>query len=54
MTTLIITVIILLVAVLLMAIGTIVSGRNLKGSCGGTGKDCSCSSVEKESCSNSH
>lgn len=34
-----------------MAIGVLFSGRSLKGSCGGTGANCSCSDGEREACS---
>ncbi len=33
-----------------MAIGVVVSGRRLKGSCGGTGKDCACDDEARRSC----
>lgn len=33
-----------------MAVGVIFSGRSLQGSCGGTGKDCSCSAKDQEEC----
>lgn len=34
-----------------MSIGVLVSGRSLRGSCGGTGADCSCDSSTRDSCS---
>ena len=35
-----------------MAIGVIVSGRRLAGSCGGTGADCLCEKKERGECPN--
>ena len=39
------------VIVAAMSIGVAVSGRALRGSCGGTGEDCTCDSATRESCS---
>ena len=33
-----------------MSIGVLVSGRPLKGSCGGTGEDCSCDDAARREC----
>jgi len=33
-----------------MGIGVMVTGRRLKGSCGGTGKDCACDDEARRSC----
>jgi hypothetical protein len=33
-----------------MAVGVVVSGRRLRGSCGGTGKDCACDDEARRSC----
>ena len=33
-----------------MSIGVLVSGRPLKGSCGGTGEDCSCDEAAQREC----
>ena len=33
-----------------MALGVIVQGKKLKGSCGGTGKACECSPLAARSC----
>jgi hypothetical protein len=38
------------VVVLAMAVGVIVQGRRLKGSCGGTGEACTCSAVAARAC----
>jgi hypothetical protein len=38
------------VVVLAMAVGVIVHGRRLKGSCGGTGEACTCSAVAARAC----
>ena len=36
--------------VLAMALGAIVQGKKLKGSCGGTGRDCECSPLAARAC----
>ena len=33
-----------------MAVGVIFSNRSLRGSCGGTGKECPCSEKEQHEC----
>ena len=35
---------------LAMALDVMVSGRRLRGSCGRTGEDCSCSWIERRTC----
>ncbi len=42
----------LIVAVIMaaMSIGVAVSGRRLRGSCGGTGKDCECDEQARQAC----
>lgn len=37
-------------AMLAMAAGVMLSGRALKGSCGGTGTDCPCTEEERRTC----
>jgi hypothetical protein len=37
-------------AMIAMAVGVIFSDRRLKGSCGGTGRDCSCSAETQRDC----
>ncbi|MCG8589888.1 MAG: hypothetical protein MJE66_11410 [Proteobacteria bacterium] len=36
--------------VLAMSIGAIAQGRRLRGSCGGSGQDCSCSPLAARNC----
>ncbi len=50
MQTFIATALIFGVAMTAMAIGVIFSDRTLKGSCGGTGLDCTCSDEAKREC----
>ena len=38
------------IAMAAMAIGVIFQGKRLKGSCGGTDKDCTCSALEARRC----
>ncbi len=45
-----ITFLIFATAMLLMALGVILAGRRLKGSCGGTGTDCSCDDEKQKEC----
>jgi len=33
-----------------MAVGVVLQGRRLRGSCGGTGQDCSCSPLAARAC----
>lgn len=37
-------------AMLAMAVGVLLSGRRLKGSCGGTGRACSCDETARAEC----
>lgn len=37
-------------AMVAMAVGVIFSNRELKGSCGGTGRECSCSDEARREC----
>ncbi len=37
-------------AMVAMAVGVIFSNRSLRGSCGGTGIDCTCSEKKQEEC----
>lgn len=50
MQTFIATALIFGIAMTAMAIGVIFSDRALKGSCGGTGLDCTCSDEAKREC----
>jgi hypothetical protein len=50
MQTFIATALIFGIAMAAMAIGVIFSNRTLKGSCGGTGLDCTCSDEAKREC----
>ena len=38
------------VVVSAMALGVIVQGRRLRGSCGGVGQDCTCSALAARAC----
>lgn len=44
------TLIVFAVTVCAMSAGVMISGRSLKGSCGGVGAACPCSDAEKRSC----
>ncbi len=46
----VVTVIIFGAAMAAMAVGVIFSDRQLQGSCGGTGEDCSCSAEARQEC----
>jgi hypothetical protein len=50
MQTLLVTVLVIGLSMAAMAIGVILSNRELKGSCGGTGRDCSCSAEARRDC----
>lgn len=50
MQTFIATLILFCLAAAGMAVGLIFSNRSLRGSCGGTGKDCSCSDEDQKEC----
>jgi hypothetical protein len=50
MQTLLVTALIIGLSMVAMAIGVIVSNRELKGSCGGTGRDCTCSAEARRDC----
>jgi len=39
------------IAVLAMAVGVLVQGKRLRGSCGGTGKACTCTPIAARQCS---
>lgn len=51
MATFLATTAIFLLVALAMSLGAILQGRRLRGSCGGTGKDCECSPLAARSCS---
>lgn len=38
------------IAMAAMAVGVIFSNRTLRGSCGGTGRDCTCDPAAREDC----
>ena len=38
------------IVMLAMSIGVIVQGKKLRGSCGGSGKDCECSPLAARTC----
>lgn len=50
MQTLIATFVLFVVVMAAMAIGVMIHGRRLKGSCGGPGADCPCDDAARESC----
>jgi hypothetical protein len=50
MQTFLATAVIFVLSVAAMAVGVIFSNRTLKGSCGGTGLDCSCSDEARRDC----
>jgi hypothetical protein len=49
-TTFLATLVVLLLVVGGMALGVMVHGRRLRGSCGLTGDDCACSALQARSC----
>jgi hypothetical protein len=50
MTTIVLTVGFFAAAMAMMAMGVILSNRELHGSCGGTGKDCVCEIEKRRAC----
>ncbi|MGH0034077.1 MAG: (Na+)-NQR maturation NqrM [Myxococcota bacterium] len=50
MTTFLAALVVVGLTVLAMSLGAMVQGRRLRGSCGGTGQDCSCSPVAARNC----
>ncbi len=50
MQTFLATLIIFIAMTALMAVGVLFSNRRLKGSCGGTGQDCSCDEEKQREC----
>lgn len=50
MPTFIATLVVIGLAMLAMAVGVMITGRALKGSCGGTGAGCPCTPAEREEC----
>ena len=48
--TLVATLAIFAVVVLMMAIGVLIQGKRLRGSCGGSGKACECSPLAARAC----
>lgn len=51
MTTIVLTIAVLGAVMFGMAIGAIVAGKALKGSCGGVGTSCGCSDQQRRECS---
>ncbi|HEB90605.1 MAG TPA: DUF539 domain-containing protein [Deltaproteobacteria bacterium] len=50
MKTFLVTALLFAIAMAAMAVGVIFSNRALKGSCGGTGLDCTCSAEARRKC----
>jgi hypothetical protein len=50
MDTLLATLMIFAASMLAMGVGALVAGRRLKGSCGGSGRDCSCDEAARAEC----
>lgn len=50
MPTILLTVAVLGAVMFGMAIGVIVAGKRLKGSCGGVGNSCECSDTQRQTC----
>jgi hypothetical protein len=50
METFLATLVVFAAVMLAMAVGVAFSGRRLKGSCGGTGEDCSCDATGRAEC----
>ena len=50
MTTFLATLVVFGAVILAMSLGAILQGRRLKGSCGGSGEDCSCSPLAARNC----
>jgi len=50
MTTFLATLVALLAVVVLMALGVLIQGKRLRGSCGMTGDDCHCSLLQARGC----
>ena len=50
MQTILATIVLFALAMAAMAVGVIFSNRRLHGSCGGTGRDCTCDPETREDC----
>lgn len=50
MSTILATILVFALAMAGMAVGVIFSNRRLKGSCGGTGRDCTCDDATRKDC----
>jgi len=50
MTTILAAVALFAVAMAAMAVGVIFSGKRLQGSCGGTGRECTCDETTRQDC----
>ena len=54
MTTFLVTLAVVLLTVAAMALGAIIQGKRLRGSCGLTADDCTCSALQARLCSRGH
>ena len=50
MQTVLVTIVVFGIVMAAMSLGVMISGRRLRGSCGGTGSDCECSDAKRRAC----